>query len=166
MSDYINFFLNSSSSVIQYECVEISHPNFSKVYRIVRNNSEGLEVTLETAEVVTFDYYPLKLTPAETSDNLDFSINVEFGDVGEVIPTEIERVVLYDGFATKPIFKYRSYRSDNLLLPMFGPLVLEIQEMTTNREGTVFEARAPKANLNATGLKYSIDKFPSLRFFV
>lgn len=166
MSDYSEFFLNSSSEIIQFETFEISHPNFSKVYRIVRNSADGLTATLETAATVTFEYYPVRITPSETSDNLDYSIEVEFGDVGEVLPIELERVAVANNFLVKPVFKYRVFRSDDLAQPLFGPLVLEIQSFAMDKNGCVFEAKAPNASLNATGLRYGIDKFPSLRFFL
>lgn len=166
MSDYSEFFLNSSADIIQYECIELSHPNFTQIYRIVRNNAYGLTVTLETTDVVTFDYYPLRITPSETTDNLDFNFQIEFGDTGEVIPNEIEAVIAADGFATKPTLKYRTYRSDDLSAPLVGPLVLEIQQFAINKTGCIFEAKAPSANINSTGKRYSIDKFPSLRFFL
>lgn len=166
MSAQTEFFLNSESDVIQFECIELSHPNFSKVYRIVRNSIEPLTVTLETFVSATFEYYPIKITPSETSDNLEFSIQIEFGDVGEVIPNELELVITGNGFGIKPTFKYRTYRSDNLTVPLYGPLVLEIQSFTMNRTGAAFEARAPKTNINATGKVYTIDKFPCLRAFL
>ena len=166
MSDYSEFFLNSGSEIIQYETFEVSHPNFSKIYRVVRNNAESLTATLENATTVTFEYYPVRITPSETSDNLDYSIEVEFGDVGEVLPIELERVAIANGFSTKPVFKYRVFRSDDLTQPLFGPLVLEIQSFAMDKTGCIFEAKAPNASLNATGLRYSIDKFPSLRFFL
>lgn len=166
MPDYEEFFLNSEIDIIQYECIEVSHPNFSKVYRIVRNKIDGLTATLETAASATFEYYPLKITPSETSDNLDFSIKVEFGDLGENIPQEIENVVNAGSFLTKPVFIYRSYRSDDLTAPMTGPFELEIVELNIDKNGCSFEAKAKNTNLNGTGVKYSVGKFPSLRAFL
>ena len=61
MSAYSEFFLNSKSSVVQLELVEISHPNFTKVYRVVRNAVQGVTVKLETGANATFEYYPLRI---------------------------------------------------------------------------------------------------------
>jgi hypothetical protein len=166
MSDYEEYFLNADVDLIQYECIEISHPSFSKVYRIVRNSVDNLTVTLENSTVVTFEYYPLKITKAETSDNLEYSIKIEFGDVGENVPDEIERVVAANTFLTKPVFIYRSYKSDNLALPMFGPITLEITELNLDRNGCAFEAKAKNLNINGSGITYSVSKFPSLRSFL
>ncbi|MBN46212.1 MAG: hypothetical protein CMH23_07030 [Methylophaga sp.] len=166
MSEYSEFFLNSSSSVVQLELLEISHPNFTKTYRIVRNAVNGVTVTLEDASVETFDYYPLRITGTETRENLDFSLRIDLGDLGEVLPPELDAVSSAGGFETKPIVKYRTYRSDDLNAPLFGPLVLEVKSFSFNREGSTFEAKAPSLNVNKTGELYKIDRFPMLRGFL
>lgn len=166
MSDYSEFYLNSKSSIIQLETLEISHPNFTKTYRVVRNATLGLTATLETDETVDFDYYPLRISGSETRDNLDFSIKVDFGDLGEIIPTEIDEVSDANGFLTKPLVVYRTFRSDDLTKPLYGPLALEIGAFSFKREGASFEAKAPSLNINKTGEIYSFDRFPMLRAFL
>lgn len=166
MTTYSEFFLNSKSSVVQLELLEISHPNFTKTYRIVRNAVEGVTVTLEDASIQTFDYYPLRITGTETRENLDFSLQIDLGDLGEVLPPELDAVSSASGFETKPIVKYRTYRSDDLTAPLFGPLVLEVKSFSFNREGSTFEAKAPSLNVNKTGELYKIDRFPMLRGFL
>lgn len=166
MTTYAEFFLNSKSSVVQLELLEISHPNFTKVYRIVRNAVQGVTVTLETAETVAFDYYPLRVTPVAAYDNLDQSLKIDLGDLGEVLPKELDSVSSADAFFIKPLIKYRTYRSDDLTAPLYGPLILEVSTFTFNREGSMFEAKAPSLNVNKTGELYKIDRFPMLRGFL
>jgi len=162
----VDFFLNSKSTIVQFETIEISHPDFSKIYRVVRNKTDGLTATLETTAVVTFDYYPLQISKSSTEDDLDYAIEIEIGDLGEVLPTELDLVQAGNGFATKPTLLYRTYRSDDLSVPMFGPVSLEITEITFNKTGAKFEAKAPSLNINRTGEVYSIDRFPMLRGFL
>lgn len=166
MSEYAEFFLNSKSSVVQLETLEITHPDFTKDYRVVRNATAGLTVTLENAEVVEFDYYPLRVVGTGTRDNLDFGLKIDLGDLGEVLPTELDAVSDAGGFAVKPTIIYRSYRSDDLLKPLFGPLVLQVSTFSFNRYGSSFEARAPSLNVNKTGEVYSLESFPMLRAFL
>lgn len=166
MTTYSEFFLNSKSSVVQLELLEISHPNFTKTYRIVRNAVNGVTVTLEDTSIETFDYYPLRISGTETRENLDFSLKIDLGDLGEVLPPELDSVSSAGGYATKPIVKYRTYRSDDLTAPLFGPLVLEVKSFSFNREGSTFEAKAPSLNVNKTGELYKIDRFPMLRGFL
>lgn len=163
---YVEFFLNAKAELIQFECVEISHPNFSKVYRFVRNHTDGLTVTLETAAVVTFDYVPIKISQNEMVDDLDYGFKLELGDVGELLPLELDRIAANDGFMVKPTLKYRTHRSDDLATVMFGPINLEVTELAFNKTGVVFEAKAPELNTNKTGEIYTISRFPTLRDFL
>jgi hypothetical protein len=164
--DYIRFFLESKATVVQFETIEISHPAFSRVYRAVRNHSSGLTAKLETGEQVFFEYYPLRIQQNNTEDNLDYTLKLHFGDLGDVLPTELDRVQAADGFRTKPVFKYRIFRSDYLEGPMFGPVILEIVDFGFNKEGATFDAKAPMLNLHRTGAVFSISRFPMLRGFL
>lgn len=166
MSTYAEFFLKSKSSVVQLETLEISHASFTKVYRVVRNAVQGLTAKLETGESVTFDYYPLLIENAGVRDDLDQAITVNLGDLGEVLPKELDEVSSNDGFGIKPTVVYRTYRSDDLTRPLFGPVVLEVTSFAFNREGSTFEAKAPSLNVNKTGELYKLDRFPMLRGFL
>jgi hypothetical protein len=85
------------------------------------------------------------------------------GDLGEIIPMELDLVEQADGFLTKPTLKYRNFRSDDLENVLYGPVTLEIKTFSFNREGCLFEAKAPSLNVSKTGEIYSLDRFPMLR---
>lgn len=163
MSAYTEYFLNSPSSVVHLDTLEISHPNFTQTYWIVRNAVKGLTATLETAVSQEFTYYPCRITPLGSSDDLDQAMRIDLGDLGEVIPLEFDAVEAAGGFQTKPTVKYRAYRSDDLSAPLYGPLVLEVREFSFDREGASFEARAPSLNLTRVGEFYRLERFPMLR---
>lgn len=166
-SYYTTYFLGSKSSIVQLELLEVSHPNFTTTYRIVRNAINGVTVTLEDASVRTFNYYPLRIESLGTRDNLDFGIKIDFGDLGEVLPLEMDAVAATpSGYQSKPMVRYWTYRSDDLSKPLFGPLVLEVKNFSFNQTGASFEAKAPSLNLNRTGEVYKIDRFPMLRGFL
>lgn len=166
MKTYAEFFLNSKTSVVQLETLEILHPNFTKIYRIVRNAVEGVTLALENGQSVTFDYYPLQIENAGVRDDLDQAIKINLGDLGEVLPKELDEVSSNNGFGTKPTVVYRTYRSDDLSRPLFGPVTLEVSSFAFNREGSTFEAKAPSLNVNKTGELYKLDRFPMLRGFL
>lgn len=94
MSNYSQFFLNSSSKVVQLELLEITHPSFTQVWRIVRNAIAGVTVTLEDASSKAFVYYPLKITPSGASSDLDQALEIMFGDLGSILPAELDRVTV------------------------------------------------------------------------
>lgn len=166
MSEYTEFFLNSKSSVVQLELIEISHSKFTKTYRVVRNAMQGVTVTLETGAQATFDYYPLRIENNGSRDDLDQSFTITLGDLGEVLPTELDSVASQDGFGEKPRVVYRTYRSDDLARPLFGPVILEVESFAFNREGSTFTAKAPSLNINKTGELYLLERFPMLRGFL
>lgn len=166
MTTYAEFFLKSKSSVVQLETLEISHPNFTKIYRIVRNAVQGVTVKLENGSSATFDYYPLAIENAGVRDDLDQAITINLGDLGEVLPKELDEIASNNGLGTKPTVVYRTYRSDDLTRPLFGPVTLEVTSFAFNREGSTFEAKAPSLNVNKTGELYKLDRFPMLRGFL
>lgn len=163
MADYTEFFLKSKSSVIQYELLEISHPDFTQTYFIVRNNTQGLTVTLEGGSEQAFEYYPMQVTPAGARDDLDFAVQVNFGDLGELLPTELDAVASAGGYGVKPTVKYRLYSSDDLTAPMLGPHTLQVTAFSFTRDGASFIAKAPSLNVNRAGEVYRLARFPMLK---
>lgn len=166
MSEFSEFFLNSLSKIILYETVEISHPAFSKIYRIVRNARFGITARIETFEFVDFEYYPLLIETTGSNGTLDQSFKFTVGDLGNIIHTEIDNVESEDDFSTKPIAIYRAYRSDDLNTPIHGPFKLEITAIPINQDGFIFEAKPYQVNQNLTGEVYTLSRFPGLRGFL
>lgn len=167
MTALSQFFLGSSPAVVQLDCLEITHPNFSQTYRIVRNAPAGVSVTHEgPAGPFAYTYYPARILPVATRDDLVQALSVNLGDTGDVIAKEIENLWVANGLNTRPVLKYRAYRSDVLSAPMLGPLVLELASVTTSREGATFEARAPELNASRTGELFDVNRFPMLKPFL
>lgn len=166
MPDYAAFFLNSRTSVAYLETLEISHPNFTQTHRIVSNAADGVTVTLETGARAAFVFLPVRVRPTGSGDDLDQIIRVDLGDLGEIIPAELDAVAAAEGFSVKPTVLYRVYRSDDLTAPLLGPLRLEVHNLNSNQDGSSFEARAPALNLNRTGELYRLERFPMLRGFL
>lgn len=166
MTDFTEYFLNSGVSVVQLDLLEISHPAFSQTYRLVRNAVQGVTVTLETSAEETFTYLPMRLTDLGSQDDLDQSLRIDLGDLGELLPQELDLVASAGKFGTRPVILYRTYRSDDLTAPLMGPISLEVTNIGFSREGASLEARAASLNVNRTGLLYRLDQFPMLRGFL
>lgn len=162
MSDYSEFFLNSKSSIVKLDCIEISHSLFTQTYYVVRNATQGVTVTHEDAAEHAYSYYPLRLRLSGPREDLDHVLRIELGDLGEIIPAEMDAIRAGDGFGEYPVVKYRTYRSDDLANVLDGPLVLEVVNSTFAREGAVFDAKAPSLNVAKTGELYKIARFPML----
>ena len=164
--DALEYFLNSDRDVVRLELVEISHPAFTQVYRRVRNARDGVTVTLEDGSQAAFDYYPMAITELSDQANLDTGVRIDFGDLGEVLPRELDAAYAADLMNIKPRVVYRAYRSDDLSAPMIGPLHLEAPTFSFKAEGASFEAAAPYVNNNKTGETYNLARFPMLRGFM
>lgn len=167
MGTYSEYYLASRSNIVQLELVEITHPNFTQAYRIVRNARDGITVDLSPTELgVPFVYYPAKIEQLGARDDLDSALRIDLGDVGETVPDEMDAVAEAGGFMTKPALRYWTFRSDQLDSPIFGPIVLEIPSFSFAEEGASFEARAPSLNSTKTGERLTLDRIPMQRGFL
>lgn len=167
MSQYSEFFFNSASNIVALETLQISHPSFSKTYYIVRNAINGITAYLEDGvTMVTFDYYPLQIKQTGATDDLDQTMQIDLGDLGEIVPMEIDRAFAAGTMTTKPTLVYRVYRSDDLTAPMDGPFRFEITSIGSQGGSSSFTAEAPRLNSSRTGEIYTIDRFPMLAGFL
>lgn len=166
MIDYASFFLNRPSSVYPIDCLEISHPSFSQTYRVQMANANGVTVTHEDGQQYFYEYFPLKVDKGSTTDDLDQSLNISMGELGEIFPKELDALFAGPNSTVKPMLSYRYYRSDDLTAPL-EKAVLELQNFTFDDTGnTTFQAMAPLLNNSKTGELYTLDRFPMLRAFL
>ena len=165
MPSLVEYFLNSNSRVVQLELIELSHPAFSQTYNIVRNARKGVTVKIDGNDVF-FQYYPLRITKQGSRADLDAGFNIDFGDLGEVIPKERDNIIAAGMTRIKATVRYWTFRSDDLTSPLVGPLTFEAKTFSNNFEGASFEARAPYVNNNRTGLVMTVSAFPMLRGFM
>ncbi|NET73003.1 MAG: DUF1833 domain-containing protein [Sphaerospermopsis sp. SIO1G2] len=158
-----DFYLNSDSSEVELETIQLSHSSFSKTYRFVRNASNGITATIEGNETVDFDYYPLRISKLGERNDMDFGVRIDLGDANRVLKEELELIRAADTFEEKPVLTYRTFQSSNLSAPLAGPFTLEVKDLTFTEGQVSFEAIAPRLNLRATGELYTLERFPMLR---
>lgn len=159
---YIDFFLNCSLDVMQVETIEISHPSFTETRYLVRNSLKPFTAKDENGVTKTYLYAPMQINASPLKDNMDASIEINLGDVGTIIGIEIERMDKDDTFDIEPKLIYRLYRSDDKNSPMLISK-LDVTDLVMTRDGCKITARAPKFNVNKTGERYTISRFPMLR---
>ena len=166
-SKYVEFFLNSKSSIAVLECIEISHPNFSQTHRVVRNATRGITVRHSDDDTwYHYTFYPLRISRNGSLEDLDFGFQIDLGDLEGRLQQEVGLIHNSGGFLIKPTCVFRGYRSDNLEEELEGPLTLEVTELAFNYEGAQFEAVAPYKNISSTGELYDLNRFPMLRGFL
>lgn len=160
MSDYTSFFLNAKGGLINLECIEISHSNFIKPFRYVRNDTSGITVTHEDGQNYFYEYQLFEVQRSNVTNDIDQVMSITFADTDDALLNAMKNITTNE----RPVFKYRSYRDDDLTVPMVVIQALEIASMSKNAQGFVtFEARAPELNSAKTGVTYTLDRFPSLR---
>lgn len=165
MPDY-NYWLSGNPDDVRLQCVEISHPSWSKVYRIVQNHADGVTVTHEGGFTYAYEYVPLTIQKGTNSDDLDHEITIGVGDLGETFPVEIDRMRAGNYARVRPILNYREYNLSDLTKPQVSILGLDVTDYEPQKEGGVFVCRAKQMNLTKTGETYNLDDYPTLRGFV
>jgi hypothetical protein len=166
VSAYTEYFLNSPSSVVQLELLEISHPNFTQTYRVVRNATQGITATIDGAPAF-FQYVPMKINLSSQEDDMDYGLDITFGDLGEILPKELDAVMATSvGMTLPPLVRFWVFRSDALTVPLYGPLVMQVDSFTFTKTGATFQARAARLNNTKTGELYLLTRFPTLRGFL
>lgn len=161
MTDFSEFFLSTTSDVVMLETIELSHSDISQIYRIVRNKTSGLTATLESGATVSFDYYPMSINRGDDRQNIDQSLEIMLGDLGEVLPLEIDLINNAGSYSEKPSLIYRLFRSDILTSPM-EVISLDVQNISFSKEGAMIKAQTKSLNSNGTGERYTFDRFPML----
>lgn len=160
---YVDFYFGADQSVAEINTLEISQVSFSQVWRLQNHYRHGLWARLETGERVFWQYVPVAIKALEERGNLDYGIAVTLGDLGEILPDEIERARAAGTMRSDPpTVIQRTYRSDDLEAPMFGPIVLEAREVGRIDIGAQFNATAPELNVSKTGEAYESDRFVML----
>lgn len=158
------FHLDASPSVVLLECVEIKHSLWSAPLRYVTNHSDGVTVKHENGEAAVYEYMPLQIRRGDTLDNLDQSISITVGDLGEVVPHLIKQIRDADS-EERPQVVYRAYMSSNLDMPTDIVDRLEVEGMSRDHQATTFDAAAQRLNSVGTGRLYTVDEFPGLKGF-
>ena len=168
VDDIKDFHLDSVSSVVLLETLEISHSLWPTPIRIVTNHPDGVAVTLENNQQAFFEFIPLMIQRGNTSDDLDQTLNITVGDLGEIVPPLIQKI--RDASSDeKPQVIYRSFAFDaaSMVLTKQTPVEiirgLSVAKMNQDYQATTFEAATSGKNSVKTGRTYNFEEYPDLR---
>lgn len=165
-ADY-DYFLRGDPDDIRLALVEVSHPSFRYTYRYVQNHASGVTVTHENGERRSYQYSPITIKKSKSDNDLDQSITIGVGDLGELLPADIDRLRNSQQYSqVRPVLNYREYLLSDLSKPVLSVLGLEVTDWQPNKDGSVFVCKARELNLTKTGTVYTLDKFPTLRGFI
>lgn len=164
MSETNEFYLDSSPSAVMLECVEVKHSLWPESLRFVRNHGDGVTVKHEDGLEYFYQFVPLQLDRGATTNDLDQTIKITVGDLGEVVP-QLLKIIEDAESDEKPEVIYRSFSSENLDSPLWVIDGLFVDEDVGDDQATTFDASTPSANMNETGMRYTVEEFPGLRGF-
>ena len=168
IDDIKDLHLDSAPSIAALETIEVSHSLWLTPIRIVTNHADGIDAMLETGEVVHFEFAPLLINKGKTSDDLDQSLNITLGDLGEVVPPLIKQIRSSDS-DEHPQVIYRQYAYDVATMSFAKDKPIDIikglfvEQMSRDHQATTFDAKTPDKNTVATGRSYTPDKYPDLK---
>lgn len=179
MSALSDFFFKAPPAAVRLQLLEISHPRFSQTFKVVRNFVSAIYVQHEDTQIVQYQHFPLRISEVGSDNSLDQEIQVTLGDLGQVLPVELDNVNIANAMQTKPVLKYREYLSNSYVMavtsglnqplyinPVRGPFTLEVNSIAFNKQGAVFTAKPPAFNRVRTGEYYTVERFPMLRGFL
>jgi len=159
MSSYASFYLDAPGSIVQLECIEISHPSFSQVYRYVRNDEDGV-----IAGGNAYLYQPMSIKRNNVTNDLEQTTSITFADMDDSLTDAIKNIQKSQWPRERPKFVLKIFRDDDLGQPMEQLQTLEIPTVSKNSEGLMtFDAQAPELNSVKTGLLYTFKDYPLLR---
>ena len=168
INDIKDLHLDSSPSIASLETLEISHSLWPTPIRIVTNHADGIDAMLETGEVVNFEFAPLLINKGTTSDDLDQSLNITLGDLGEIVPPLIKQIRAADSDEYPQVI-YRQYAYDVATMSFAKDKPIDIikglfvEQMSRDHQATTFDAKTPDKNTVATGRLYTIEEYPDLK---
>lgn len=171
IDDIKDYHLDSASSIALLETIEIKHSLWHEPLRYVTNHSGGIATTLEDDSSALFEYMPLLIKRGNTSDDLDQSLSITVGDLGQVVPPLIKLIRDADS-DEKPEVIYRTYAFDvkTMALVKEKPLDvikgLNIKSMNRDYQATSFEAKTSDKNSVKTGKTYNLEDYPGLKGYL
>lgn len=159
MSIYAAFYLDAPGSIVQLECIEISHPSFSQVYRYVKNDEDGV-----IADGSAYTYEPMSIKRNNVTNDLEQTVSITFADLKDELVNAVKLIQKSEWPLVRPKFVMKTFRDDDLSEPMVQLQTLEVAAVSKDSTGLVtFDAQAPELNSVKTGLIYNFVDYPLLR---
>ncbi|MCG2572391.1 DUF1833 domain-containing protein [Acinetobacter sp. ME22] len=160
MTNQLEEYLFATQPAYLIECIEIKHSLWATPLRYVTNMADGVSVGHDSS-YFNYDYVPLQIDKGSSSDDLDQTLAITIGDLGEIVPDLIDQI-LDAGSTERPQVTYRAYSSLDLSTPILVIDNLEVTDQSSDYQGTTFNAEAPKLNAVGTGLLFTKANFPTL----
>lgn len=158
------FMVSEAPAAVLLETLEVSHSSWSASYYLVRNDVKGRTLVTESGSR-NFIFVPFSVTQSGDEGDLQKTLTVDIGDLGEIIPEELVRMETDDSLAISPSLIYRGF-SSLTGEQVYGPLKLEVTGAVFIKTGVRFRAEAKSANSSRTGEPFTVERHPTIRSFL
>jgi hypothetical protein len=174
-----DFYLNSLPQDVMVDTVQITYliaPGISKQFNLVRNAPAGFtgySTTSTSSTAITYIFVPFALTRTNTAADLQQSISLTFGYMGDYLNSIFQQIADLKLQGTMPTLVYRSYAmtpteigTTDPATPLYISGTLYINNITMTKEGLAFEAQPYSVNTTGTGYLYLTNIFTGLQAFL
>ncbi|CAM3969845.1 hypothetical protein PSAR109036_01805 [Psychrobacter arenosus] len=168
INDIKDIHLDSRPSIALLETIEAKHSAWGTSLRIATNHADGFEARNELGQFTQYQFAPLIINKGSVSDDLDQSLNITLGDLGEILPPLIKQIRDADS-DEMPSVTYRAYAYDvaSMSLAKETPIDiiknLPVQTMSRDHQGTTFEAKTESKNAVVVGRTFNPNDYQDLK---
>jgi len=143
------------------DTIELSHSNFSQIFYLTREPL-GISASLvEGEDPVDFVGTNIEQQLNSVQNDLDQNFSFTLPDINNQLDDELGAIPLD---SVEPILcVYRSYDSSDLTAPGYGPINLQVLNVTQKKGVFTFIAGVKQLNWSKTGIIYDYDRIPMLR---
>lgn len=159
MSDLANFLLGGEVSECRVDLITLTHPNFSQDYILQNAIVSGDNFTVPNHGQIDVDYFPFRVRELTANNVLTRGIDIEIGDISEIITREIKNLDMFDGYLEQPSVTWHQYRSGDLTKPLFSTEAFSLIRTSRQRRSTSIEARSGEINASRSGERYLLTRF-------
>jgi hypothetical protein len=150
-----------------FEVITIKASWFSRDYHLQHAFTEDIDVELETSEIVTAEYAPMRVNQANSNADMVYERTIDIQQVNDIIASE---VALRDPESTElPVVESRGYvmyRDGTVSQLKTAVIRTEISKTTRNEVGTSISSSTKPVNAQATGTVVTTTLVPMLKGFL
>ena len=151
------------AGVYTIDTIEISHSSFSAPYYLTREPG-GITASTELLAGVFFEPAGFKPVLNEDKSDLDKNFTFTIPDPDNILDDELDGIPLDD---VEPVLCiYRAYNSDDFSEPSYGPFKLEVKTVSQDKGVFTISCGVPNTNTRPTGVRFTLEQFPTLKSYV
>ncbi len=164
-------YANAPVDSTDFELITIIAPWFSQKYHLQNVDTDDIDITLETDEVVTANYVPMSIGKSSSNADLNNERSIVIQEFNDIIASEQSNFDpdVHDKRDAKIEHRgYIYYRNGDVSSIQTPVTSVTIRELTRDSKNanTMIRAASKPANNSATGERATVNRVPMLRGFL